>query len=292
MVLIPLLLVTYEDCVLLFKRSKQHRYGHGKNSMRNVTILPRFLALTVLALITALICHRILSTSKPDRIPVIQELSPTASVAASQEEGGQADGGPRDPEAEDSGIRGTDENLLMRLEPSWGHWANEVRCWPSVGGIIIAQRVHSVELVFLGLDRFYPTARSVNATLEDEFCKKLRMVGGKWWDSYLEFEWAIIYKMRAVWPDERDMLYLGWPKDKKGVWLLRFENWKADDGDIGTIFNALTMDERCLGIKISGGMFFENPEDSEYIAPLVRGFGNRKMRKYPTMPEDGGSWDF
>jgi hypothetical protein len=259
--------------------------------MRNATILPRFLALTILTLITALIFQRICSTVKPDGTAIIDELSSTASVEKSQKVGGQA-GGHRDPEAETSGIDGKDENLLMRLDPSSSRYTNEVRCWPSVGGIIIAERVHPVEVLFLDLDRFYPTPRAPNATQEDEFCKKLRMVGGKWWASYLEFEWAIRYKMRQLWPDERDMLYLGWPKDKKGVWLLRFENWKAVGGDIGTIYNALTMDERCLAIQISGGTFFENPEDSEYLAPLVRGFGNRKKRKDPRLPEDGGSWDF
>jgi hypothetical protein len=98
--------------------------------------------------------------------------------------------------------------------------------------------------------------------------------------------------MRQLWPDEIDVLYLGWPKDKRGVWLLRYENWKAVAGDIGTIYNALTMEERCLAIKLSGGKFYENPEDSEHIAPLVQGFGNRKLRKDPGLPEDGGSWDF
>jgi hypothetical protein len=255
--------------------------------MRTAASLPRLVALTLLVLITALIFQRIRSTSVPDGRSVIEHSSTTAGVENVQE-AVEA----RDPEAEASGPNAEDETLLMRLDPSDGWYTNEVRCWPSVGGIIIAQRVHPVELVFLGVDRFYATPRSSNAAQEDEFCKKLRMVGGKWWIGYWDFEWATGYKMRQLWPDERDVLYLGWPENGKGAWLLRYNNRKAVGGGIGIINNALTMDERCLAIKLSGGAFYENPEGSEYIAPLLHGFGNRTERTNPDLPQDGGEFDF
>ena len=72
--------------------------------------------------------------------------------------------------------------------------------------------------------------------------------------------------------------------------MLRFDSWK-DVRDTGTIYNALTMEERCEAIKLSGGTFFENPEDSEYVRPLLQGFGNREPRTEPMLPEDGGSYE-
>lgn len=83
------------------------------------------------------------------------------------------------------------ESGLMRLDPSESLYSNDVHCWPSVGGIIIAQRVHAVELAYIGLDRFHTTPRSLNKTEEDPFCMKLRKIGGKWWESWEDSKWPI-----------------------------------------------------------------------------------------------------
>jgi hypothetical protein len=69
---------------------------------------------------------------------------------------------------------------LVRLDPGLSLYMNVVHCWPSVGGIIIAERVPAVELAYIGLDRFHTTPRSLNETEEDVFCMQLRKVGGKW----------------------------------------------------------------------------------------------------------------
>ncbi|KUJ18828.1 uncharacterized protein LY89DRAFT_683692 [Mollisia scopiformis] len=52
---------------------------------------------------------------------------------------------------------------------------------------------------------------------------KLRKVGGKWWESPYDFEKAVEFKMRKMYPDEREVLYLGWPQEG-GVWVLRFQS--------------------------------------------------------------------
>ncbi|KAG4419662.1 hypothetical protein IFR04_007162 [Cadophora malorum] len=147
----------------------------------------------------------------------------------------------------------------LRLDPSSGLYINTIYCWPSMGGIIIAERVLAVELAYIGLDRFHN------------------------WRDYQE---ATKSKMRMMWPDEREVLFLGWPEEG-GVWLLRYENWKEVHGDIGTIYNALTM-ERCEGIKLSGGTFFKDPLESEVVRLLLEGFGEHE-RKEPEV-EDGGWW--
>lgn len=70
-----------------------------------------------------------------------------------------------------------DGSGLMRLNPGLSLYTNDVHCWPSVGGFIIAENVHPVELDYIGLDRFHITPRSVHATEEDAFCMKLACIG-------------------------------------------------------------------------------------------------------------------
>lgn len=56
--------------------------------------------------------------------------------------------------------------------------------WPSRGGVIVLERAESPDFNFLGLDRIYPPEkRHENPDGEDEFCKKLLLLGAKWWDS-------------------------------------------------------------------------------------------------------------
>ena len=181
------------------------------------------------------------------------------------------------------------ESGLMRLDPGESLYSNNIYCWPSIGGIIIAQRVHAVELAHIGLDRFDKTPRSRNKTEEDEFCMRLRRIGGKWWSSYEDFGMATGSGLRMMWPDEREVLFLGWPK-QGGVWLLRYDNWKMIRGDLGPVWNALDMEERCMALERCGGEFFENPEESEHVKPLLEGLGNREQRRDPDL-EGGGCWD-
>ena len=159
-----------------------------------------------------------------------------------------------------------------------------VRGWPSVGGLIVAEGVDPVELDYLQLDRSRSTPRSHDAAEEDEFCKRLRTIGGKWWEDFGDYEWAAGYKMRSVFPREKEILYLAWPK-KGGVCLLRFNGPRdvKDALSIGvslkTIHDASTMEERCQAILASGGTHFEKPEDSEYVQPLLSGFGEHEKWK-------------
>lgn len=90
------------------------------------------------------------------------------------------------------------ESDLMHLDPGWSLYTNRVRCWPSVGGFIIADRVHAIELDYIGLDRFHITPRSTNATHEDAFCRKLRKIGGKWWESFEEYDMTTFAKLRMM----------------------------------------------------------------------------------------------
>lgn len=168
----------------------------------------------------------------------------------------------------------------VRMDPTESHYSNSVCCWPSAGGLIVATGVHPVELEYIGVDKFQVNEMSMNRTEEDEFCMKLRKIGGKWWRDYYDYDWATGYKMRNLSVEERQVLFLGWPEEG-GVWMMRYENpakVRNRGWHIGIINNALTMEERCKEIKIAGGVYFVNPEDCAYIKPLLEGFGNHERR--------------
>ncbi|PVH82826.1 hypothetical protein DL98DRAFT_652843 [Cadophora sp. DSE1049] len=175
-----------------------------------------------------------------------------------------------------------------------GSPTNTIMCWPSVGGMIIVDYISSVEFRYLGLDHLKINQRSYNTTEEDHFCQQLRRIGGKWWESYWDRTWATEMFMRRMSPIEKEVLHIGWP-ETGGVWLLRFENKYPQIVRRGTptermyneiINNATTMEERWRAIKSCGGEFFEDPRDSEYIKPLLDGFGeHEEENNYPTYEE-------
>lgn len=74
------------------------------------------------------------------------------------------------------------------------------------------------------------------------------------------------------------------------MWVLRFDSqaYVRNRGwYVGVINNALTMEERCRAIETVGGTFFERPEDSEHIRPLLEGLGNHGPRD----DSERGVWD-
>lgn len=81
-------------------------------------------------------------------------------------------------------------------------------CYPSDGGIIVADEISIVELEYLGLPLFQGVERSYDATLEDAFCRQLRKLGGKWWEGYHDFNMANYGKYRHLSAVEKEILYL------------------------------------------------------------------------------------
>jgi hypothetical protein len=56
---------------------------------------------------------------------------------------------------------------------------------PSIGGVINLEGASIAEFDVLGLDRSSPLEnRHDNEAQEDAFCRKLLLLGAKWWDSY------------------------------------------------------------------------------------------------------------
>jgi hypothetical protein len=58
-------------------------------------------------------------------------------------------------------------------------------------------------------------------------------------ESYWDYPQATAHRSRMMYPDKREVLFIGWPEDG-GAWVLRYDNWKQVVGDIGKIYNALT----------------------------------------------------
>ncbi|KAG4441456.1 hypothetical protein IFR05_003062 [Cadophora sp. M221] len=174
-----------------------------------------------------------------------------------------------------------------------------ILCWLSIGGVIIVDDMSSVEYSYLGLDHLEINQRSYNSTEEDAFCRALRRTEGKWWDSYWEWEWATQMLARHMSPTEKEFLHLGW-SETGGVWLLRYENKYPHVVLRGTpteiaykeiINNATTMEERWRAIESCGGTFFKDPRDSEYIKPLLDGFGEHEEQDNSPSPEERNQED-
>jgi hypothetical protein len=162
-----------------------------------------------------------------------------------------------------------------RLSLSTLGGSNTVVCWPSIGGLIIADRVTPVELTFLNLPRFTSTPRSLNQTAEDLFCRQLRKIGGKWFSSHWDWSAKYVQMSKGMKPEEMEVLTLGWP-ETGGVWVLRRQSqWGEDRGNSLRVRNALSMGERCEAIEMSGGVFYKRPEENMYVKALLEGFGEK-----------------
>lgn len=165
------------------------------------------------------------------------------------------------------------------LRSNWGLRGAIVRGWPSRGGLYVAEQCFGVELDFLGLDRFHESRRSDDQAEEDAFCKRMRMIGAKWFKNDMEY---ILWDPRDYGPDEDIELILGWPKQQYsdrgdgdvgggggGVWVLKLNRSDAIAKGTGRIHNAYNMEERCRAIEQMGGTYFSNPKDCPDTKDLV-----------------------
>lgn len=162
------------------------------------------------------------------------------------------------------------QELLSNVDTVWNledlttrhELPGTIRCYPSTGGIIVAPHVSAVELDFLGLDRFNGCNRSLNQEDETAFCRKVVQVGGKWWKSdkdRLEAHTGA----RAMTEEERAVRFFCWPTGG-GVWVLKIKQWESVE-DESRIQNALSMEERCHAIEMSGGIFYDDPQNYDDI---------------------------
>jgi len=168
-----------------------------------------------------------------------------------------------------------DDEPTDRLSLSTLGESNTVICWPSIGGIIIKTDLTPIELDFLSLPRFSSVPRSDNAAAEDAFCRRLRLTEAKWYKNHWDYVGTHELFLRPPTSSEEEILHLGWP-EKGGVWVMR----QVDRGDswegMWRMRNAYTMTERCKALEMAGAKFYERPEESEYVRPLLEGFGEHE----------------
>lgn len=153
---------------------------------------------------------------------------------------------------------------------SFGDLFTGVRCWPSQGGIV-SHSCSVFEINFLELDPLNPSPsqRDSDPDEEDRFCKRLRLIGGR----YFATESAHNYYSLTARGKDRWDLWLGWPGEKgkegkQGVWVLWLDSTDATWKGVGRIRNMLTMEDRCKAIEMLGGKFHKDYRDVEQLRDL------------------------
>lgn len=145
-----------------------------------------------------------------------------------------------------------------------------VRGWPSKGGLYTLYPCFTVELDFLGLDRFRPADRPQSSTSaaaaaaaeadEEAHCRRMRQLGAEWWPSADdEARWSF-ENPEGSWELTKPVAYFGWPA-RGGVWVLSTTIIGASQMGAGRIHIAVTMDERCKIMEDLGAVYYARPED-------------------------------
>ncbi|KAL8854336.1 MAG: hypothetical protein Q9221_000822 [Calogaya cf. arnoldii] len=133
--------------------------------------------------------------------------------------------------------------------------------------------LESLELDFLGLDRFSEALKPDDATDEDALCQRMRAMGAEWFRDEEDAEkWpsSIIREGKRT---GKQKLWFGWPEDG-GAWVLELEEFDAGRKGVGRIYNACTMEERCRVLETLGATFFGKAAD--YLHTKDLDFPGRK----------------
>ncbi|KAK6336952.1 hypothetical protein TWF718_009740 [Orbilia javanica] len=156
-----------------------------------------------------------------------------------------------------------------------------VYCYPSIGGHWYATGVSSVELDFLGIDRFKPQDRSFNQTEEDAFCEKFQLLEPFYDDDKFDWYSQPHPEGESKRPSIRHIFC--WPKTG-GAWVKKLAYTKeggwyefgtmedigeGGEGLVGAIWNAHSMEERCQAFERAGGKFCAKLEDCEETKPYI-----------------------
>jgi len=159
---------------------------------------------------------------------------------------------------DDCDLHDPNEDPLPAIRTIFGGKGTIVYGWPSTGGIWVHADCYAVELDFLGLSRFEPSDTERFSPAEDDFCRRLEMIGADFYAR--EYDYNIqtyTYKESGVW--------YGWPENAPdgGVWVLRTKGIEDAELGVARIRNARTMEERCKAIEMLGGKFYERWNDAQ-----------------------------
>ncbi len=153
-------------------------------------------------------------------------------------------------------------NLRVRFGAGAGAF---VHGFPSTGGVYMLS-CSSMELDFLGLDRFETATPSSDPAEEDLLCAKMRLLAPEWWPSLDAYN-------RADWHDFRHQERNPWDvmvrfigvAPQGGVWVLEMGEEECSKRQLGRINNARDMEEKCSQIERFGGTFYADPIECPFL---------------------------
>lgn len=170
------------------------------------------------------------------------------------------------------------------IRTAWAKCNAHIYAWPSLGGVIILNHANAVDLEFLGLDRLDPPMeRLPDQADEDRFCKRLLLLGAKWWESEAryqlmgrvdEMDAIAIYTLDhelepAPTMAEKRFVSVSWPTTG-GFWIAEFDTSlyciEEEDNlvpdDVARLSVARTMDERSRLLRDRfGARFYQDISD-------------------------------
>lgn len=162
-----------------------------------------------------------------------------------------------------------------------------IYAWPSRGGVIILPNATHIDFAFLHISALDPLPQpNEDSDAEDDFCKRLLLLGAKWWDSQARhsFCWSLANgedgatnevdegRQPEPTPREKRWVRVGWCEEPKdGLWVAEFDHgWYCIDEEdelmpenAAIVGLAKDMEERCELIKKMGGRFYESLESYE-----------------------------
>jgi len=161
-----------------------------------------------------------------------------------------------------------------------------VMAWPSRGGVIVLQCATALDFDFLGLDTVHtPTHRNPDQNAEDSLCKRLLLLGAKWFDSYERYGFIAnveedhdptILALEAGEAEppttmERRWVSIGHTNTNGdgGLWVAEYdtvmygmkEKHSLLPADAGKVVIARTMAEKCQILESMGGKFYGSLEE-------------------------------
>ncbi|KAB5533641.1 hypothetical protein GE09DRAFT_1144627 [Coniochaeta sp. 2T2.1] len=187
--------------------------------------------------------------------------------------------------------------------------AVEVWGWPSRGGVVVLRRVTAVDFDFLGLDPVDPPRlRDRDQDAEDALCRRLLLLGAKWFDSDerrgfvagledgddSDVEGLMEGEQPAPTLMERRWVAVAYPDGRRGpeggggLWVAEFDTvmvWLLEEDNLvpaeaPQVQLARNMAEKVEILKRIGGKFYASLEDYE------RGGGKACLNSWATKTTD------
>lgn len=138
--------------------------------------------------------------------------------------------------------------------------------YPSSGGVLMLPLDIAIA-EYLGIPRLEKARRASDQAEEDTFCRRLRLLGAKWWESEYTYLRRLIGAEEMTETEEKDWITVGWPgkEGEGGVWILRTRSRTQ------MLRMCVTMKERCELLERLGATFYEDAREVEEFQEVFSG---------------------